>query len=342
MKKILLSLLLCSIISTISAQIYMGESEALLLPRSTEYNLYGGYAPSIFIRYYASDSTDYATCVISIPSYNKNVDIRNGNTIILEHDNSNDTTYVLNVNKQHVNVLELTVVEFNFEYSDLFQETPSTIRIQQDNRPDYRIDIKHWYKDKLAKMLRNKLAQAKENARKAQSGIQGVHTNTPDHLAEKHVPTATNKRKTRIIEDVGIGITAGGIKIKEEGMTSHAGAYGAHLTLLGLYTDFRIIPAEKVEMPAEQLKTSCYQFNVGYRVQVYKGLGITPLIGMIQCKVDTRVHDVVTVEYNKKYFNFGGMIDYIFLNQPQTTGIKIGAVAQKYNFGISVGVVYNL
>jgi hypothetical protein len=149
-------------------------------------------------------------------------------------------------------------------------------------------------------------------------------------------------------ESFSLGLNANLTNISEH--DTQRMAYGMYLSLYNLYIDFTIAPAEhrnSLGVKYWRDEERIFNVNAGYRIKIYKNIGITPLIGITQYEVgdvdgydwsvgnNGNIVNSFNVKYSKTLFNYGGCIDYtqFFGN----FGLKVGLVAQRYTYGAIFG-----
>lgn len=132
-------------------------------------------------------------------------------------------------------------------------------------------------------------------------------------------------------------------------------SYGASINIFNAHLDISVAPAAhrtSVMVGYWENESRILSINVGCRIKIVKGLGITPIIGFIRADIgdvngwdwsvdnDGIVNEYTTKQTNK-YFNYGAIADYTFFESSNHFGVKIGIVAQRYNFGAIIGTSFN-
>lgn len=316
MKKILFTALLAVIASTGIAQTFTGDSDYFTLPLKGN----NGYdiMTKGFFRHYITGDERYTTMTIATPD-DDNTQFNEGDKVIIQYtNNSADTCCIVTT--------QTSLAEFTINHSNIIKKSIEHIQLA-----DYTVSIK---KSQRAGLLndtfRREIANANANARKKKANDTAANNN-PDKKVH-----ATSRQTERF----GIGFNSGIISLSTEGINNVL-AYGAYLSLFNVYADFRMMPTIKQQLTEDTtLKTSIYQANIGYRINILEGFGITPLVGIT--KVNSKAH--ATVESNtlvdKLYINYGLMFDHIYRHHTGI-GIKTGITVQRHNFGMTFGVSYN-
>ncbi len=312
MKKLLLTLFVVVQAFLVQAQVYVGVSDTIQLPVNkvqTECMI-----PGIFFKHYLSDKEDYTTLNI-LNNFDEKVDFNKLENVVIEYsDNTSDTSKI-----SFVQETEHFCIEFRLNNENIYRKTILQIKINGKESNKLIYSIKNGRSAYLLEEIREQVSKAKSDAQKVKK-----------------------KNKNRFLtEKFGVGITSGITYIAKEGVLGFS--YGAYLSLFNIYADFRIMPTMSQIVEKTETKRKISQFNAGYRINIYKGFGITPLIGFTQysCQTITDNEKTPPVDYNKKYINYGIMVDHIYFNPARTFGIKTGVVVQRHNFGMTFGAVYN-
>lgn len=125
-------------------------------------------------------------------------------------------------------------------------------------------------------------------------------------------------------------------------------SYGASINICNFHIDASVAPAlhrRSTQVDYWENESRILLINAGVRIKVAKGLGITPVLGYLRADIgdvdggdwtldDEGVVNKFIVRDSRKYFNYGGIIDYTFYDPTQTYGFKLGILAQRYNFGV--------
>lgn len=316
MKKTILAALLAVIASTGIAQTFTGDSDYFTLPLKGN----NGYdiMTKGFFRHYITDNERYTTMTIATPD-DDNTQFYEGDKVIIQYtNNSADTCCIVTT--------QTSLAEFTINHSNIIKKSIEYIQLA-----DYTVSIKKNQRTGLLnETFRREIANASANAQKKKA-----NDITADENSVKKVHAT--RRET---ERFGIGFSSGIISLSTEDVSSVL-AYGAYLSLFNVYADFRMIPTIKQQLAEETtLKTSIYQANVGYRINILEGFGITPLVGIT--KVNSKSHTVTdsSTLVDKMYINYGLMFDHIYRHH-SGVGIKTGITVQRHNFGMTFGVSYN-
>lgn len=316
MKKIILTALLAVIASTGIAQTFVGDSDYFTLPLKGN----NGYdiMTKAFFRHYMTDNERYTTMTIATPDED-NTQFNEGDKVIIQYsNNSTDTCSIVTTQK--------AFAEFEINHNNIIKKS-----IEQIQLAEYTVRVKKNQRTGLLnETFRREIANASANAQKKKA-----NNITADENSVKKVHAT--RRET---ERFGIGFSSGIISLSTEGINNVL-AYGAYLSLFNVYADFRMMPTIKQQLTEDTtLKTSIYQANIGYRINILEGFGITPLVGIT--KVNSKAH--ATAEsytlVDKLYINYGLMFDHIYRHHTGI-GIKTGITVQRHNFGMTFGVSYN-
>ena len=328
MKRIFLTLIIIVQATLSFAQIYIGESDIIPLPISNE-AVNGSLNPIVFFRHYIKNNDNYTTLNISL--LNEDVNVEGVNNVIIEYsDNTSETIGVYSREESDPNC-----IEFRVNHNNICTKTILLLIVQGENNYKQIYSITNGKSTELLETFRVCIDKAKIEARKNKRNSIDIDSYKTGKVRND------DSKEVRSRENFGIGISSGVTSIAKEGVFCLS--YGAYISLFNFYADFRIMPTLAQAIDNIEVKARLYQFNAGYRINIYKGFGITPLIGMTQYRYISKQDDnkETILDYDKKYVNYGIMFDHIYFNLAKTFGIKTGVVVQRHNFGITFGAVYN-
>ena len=328
MKRIFLTLIIIVQATLSFAQIYIGDSDIIQLPINND-GVNGSLNPIVFFRHYITDNENYTTLNVSL--LNEGVNGEDVNNVIIEYsDNTSETIGVYSKEESNSDC-----IEFRVNHNNICTKAILLIIVEGENNYKQIFSIKNGKSTELLETFRTGIDKAKNEARKNKRNAIDIDSYKTGKIKND------DSKEVCSWEKIGIGISSGITYIAKEGVFCLS--YGAYLSLFNFYADFRMMPTFAQTIDKAEVKASLCQFNAGYRINIYKGFGITPLIGMTQYRYMSKIDDKneAVVDYDKKYVNYGMMFDHIYFNPAKTFGIKTGVVVQRHNFGMTFGMVYN-
>ena len=178
-------------------------------------------------------------------------------------------------------------------------------------------------------------------------------TGMAQEIYQKDTQSQTNKTKKRPFEIVNAGYICNYVTIDD--MKLQRLSYGASINIFNAHFDISVAPAKhrtSVKVGYWENESRILVANIGWRIRIAKGFGITPMIGLIRADIgdvdgwdwtvdNNGLANAFQTKQSNKYFNYGAMVDYTFFDASNHYGFKIGLVAQRYNYGALIGASFN-
>lgn len=272
--------------------------------------------------HYITDNDRYTTMTVILPE-GDNTLFDEGDKVIIEYtDKTADSSFIIET--------KASFAEFRIEHGNFIKRPIKRIQIADK----FNIQIEQNQRTGLlTDTFRREITSASANAKKKEAN--NITSNDEQEQFVQH-----KKKEVCRTEKFGIGFSSGIISMTKEGIGATL-AYGAYLSLFNIYADFRMMPTIKQQIDdLSKIKTSIYQVNAGYRINILEGFGITPLIGITKVNSKVVTEAASTELIDKTYINYGILFDHIYRHH-SGIGIKTGIAVQRHNFGATFGVAYN-
>ena len=166
--------------------------------------------------------------------------------------------------------------------------------------------------------------------------------------------TSSWGQRTKQNKQIGIGMDINIAYISELDHLTRM-AYGINVNLLGLHFDYSVAPALHRRSPSLNTwknESRILFVNIGYNINIGKRLIITPIVGYARAEtgstdgwdwtVDNKgiVNEFIT-EKRVDLFNFGARVGYQVYNN-DIFNVVVSATAQRYAFGLNIGMNFKL